>query len=479
MFSYIVKRILLFIPTLIVISLAAFALSKVAPGDPVELRLSGGMQSSQAGQSSEFLAGERAYREKAEELGYDKPVFYFKVQAVAYPDTLYQIPKNAHRETLDRMIFEYGNWPQISDYYHSIRELELALFTTEVTTDDAAYAGQNIVRDRVGQLYLTYDDNEITAFLADIESSVAQYPKLSSLSDKVETLKGNYEAVKSEATPFKNYIPKFSWYGFDNQYHNWLTDFIQFDFGTSILDDRSVWGKISDAIRWTLVINLLAIFLSYLISVPLGVFQAVHKDNFVDRSTTAATFMLYSLPNFWVAVLLLVFLTTPDYGEWTDIFDAGLPKFEPDTAFAKQVVLSLWYLVLPIVCSTYRSFAFISRQMRGAMIDVIKQDYIRTAEAKGLPRNLVIWKHAFRNSLIPIITMFAVLFPAAIAGSIVIEMIFSIPGMGKLFIDSITSRDWPVVFTIMMFSAILTLVGNLVADFMYTIVDPRISFTKK
>lgn len=479
MFNYILKRLLLFIPTLIVISLAAFALSQVAPGDPVELRLSGGMQSSQAGQSSEFLAGERAYREKAEELGYDKPVFYFKVQALSYPDTLYRIPKSAHRETLDRLIYDYGNWEQISDYYHSIRDLELALFTTEVTTDDGAYAGQNIIRDRVGQLYLTYEDTEITAFISDIQTAAGNYPKLAQLNDKIEALASNYSKVKDEATPLRNYFPKFSWYGFDNQYHNWLTNFLQFDFGTSILDDRSVWGKIKDAIQWTLVINLLAIFLSYLISVPLGVFQAVNKDSAIDRSTTAVTFALYSLPNFWVAVLLLVFLTTPDYGEWTDIFDSGLPKFEPDTKFFKMVVQSLWYLVLPVICSTYRSFAFISRQMRGAMIDVVKQDYIRTAQAKGLPGNLVVWKHAFRNSLIPIITMFAVLFPAAIAGSIVIEMIFSIPGMGNLFIDSITSRDWPVVFTIMMFSAILTLVGNLVADFLYTVVDPRISFTKK
>jgi len=479
MFSYIVKRLLLFIPTLLIISLAAFTLSNVAPGDPVELRLSGGMQSSQAGQSSEFLAGERAYREKAEELGYDKPVFYFSIHAAAYPDTLYRIPKQVHRETLDRLIYEYGNWPQIEAYYHNIREIELALFGTGVTTADEAYTGQNLIRDKVGQLYLTPVDEEITIFLEEIQTTAAKYPQLSEIKTKADVLAESYQKVKDETTTSKLYFPKFSWYGFDNQYHNWITDFIQLDFGTSILDDRSVWGKVSEAIRWTLVINIFAIFLSYLISVPLGVFQAVHKDGAIDRSTTAITFMLYSLPNFWVAVLLLVFFTTPDYGEWTDIFDSGLPKFEENTPFYKMVALSLWNLVLPVFCSTYRSFAFISRQMRGAMLNVISQDYIRTAEAKGLARSKVIWKHAFRNSLIPIITMFAVLFPAAIAGSVVIELIFSIPGMGSLFLSSITSRDWPVVFTIMMFSAILTLVGNLVADFLYTVVDPRISFTKK
>ena len=114
--------------------------------------------------------------------------------------------------------------------------------------------------------------------------------------------------------------------------------------------------------------------------------------------------------------------------------------------------------------------------MRGGMLNVIKQDYIRTAHAKGLPENQIVWKHAFRNSLFPIITLFASIFPAAIAGSTVIEVIYSIPGMGFLAYSSIIARDWPVVFTILMFAAILTMIGNLIADFLYAVADPRVSY---
>ena len=114
--------------------------------------------------------------------------------------------------------------------------------------------------------------------------------------------------------------------------------------------------------------------------------------------------------------------------------------------------------------------------MRGGMLNVVKQDYIRTARAKGLEEKKIIWKHAFRNSLFPIITMFAYIFPAAIAGSVVIEVIFSIPGMGGLAYSSIIARDWPVVYTILMFAAILTMVGNLVADMLYAVADPRVTF---
>jgi peptide/nickel transport system permease protein len=143
-------------------------------------------------------------------------------------------------------------------------------------------------------------------------------------------------------------------------------------------------------------------------------------------------------------------------------------------AFIERAV----HLILPIICLTYGSWAYLSRQMRGGVLNVLRQDYIRTAKAKGLADNKVIWKHAFRNSLIPIITIFASIFPAAIAGAFIIEYIFAIPGMGKLTFEALIARDYPMVFTVMLLSAILTLIGNLVADILYAVVDPRISFNK-
>jgi len=142
--------------------------------------------------------------------------------------------------------------------------------------------------------------------------------------------------------------------------------------------------------------------------------------------------------------------------------------------FTERVI----HMILPVFCLTYGSLAYLSRQMRGGILGVFRQDYIRTARAKGVSENKIVWKHAFRNSLIPMITIFASLFPAAISGSFIIENIYSIPGMGQLAYLALVGRDYPIVFAVMMFSAFLTLVGTLVSDILYALVDPRISFDK-
>jgi peptide/nickel transport system permease protein len=144
-----------------------------------------------------------------------------------------------------------------------------------------------------------------------------------------------------------------------------------------------------------------------------------------------------------------------------------------------SLLVKMHHLILPLFCWTYGSLAFVSRQMRGSMINALSQDYIRTARAKGLDEGKVIWKHALKNSLLPIITLFAAVFPYAISGSIVLEIIFAIPGMGKLAFEALGARNYPVVYTVVMFSAILTMAGYLVADICYALVDPRISYSKK
>ena len=187
--------------------------------------------------------------------------------------------------------------------------------------------------------------------------------------------------------------------------------------------------------------------------------------------------MLYSLPNFWIGTMLVIYLCGGDYFSW---FPApGADPIPDDAPFSYWITQTLYKSILPLFCWTYGSLAFISRQMRGGMLNVIGQDYIRTARAKGLDEKTVVWKHAFKNSLIPIITLFANVFPYAISGSFVIEFIFQIPGMGKLTLEALNARNYPVIFSSMMFTAILTMVGTLIADILYAVVDPRISFSQK
>lgn len=458
-----------------IISLVAFGLSKLAPGDPVELITKGG-GSQDSGQSADMIAAEEAYLETAKRLGMHLPNFYFSLSSASMPDTLHKIIKQSERENLSTFIAKYGNWQQISDYFLALKKLEKKLY--EVPADSANYSARRTIRTNIKDLYITSETGTVERLLNEVSIAAKNDSSVqATVGKEAATLTTAYQAIASKATPSQNYVPSIKWFGFENQYHRWISNFFKGDFGFSYLDDRPVANKMWDALRWTLIINFISILLAYILSIPIGISTAVRKDSTYDRVVTTILFILYSLPSFWIGTMLIVFFTSPEYGSMLHWFPAGgvtnLPK---DAPFMARFWDIGYHLILPIICVTYGSLAFIARQMRGGMLNVVKQDYIRTARAKGLEEKKIIWKHAFRNSLFPIITMFAYIFPAAIAGSVVIEVIFSIPGMGGLAYSSIIARDWPVVYTILMFAAILTMVGNLVADMLYAVADPRVTF---
>ncbi|MCO6491344.1 MAG: ABC transporter permease [Phaeodactylibacter sp.] len=470
MVQYLIKRMLIFIPTLLVISLLAFGLSKIAPGDPVEMKLRGFGPDQQNPANAE-----RVYRETADFLGLDKPVFYIGLSPAAYPDTLYNILRRDHRENLSKLVAQYGAWPPISDYYHRLLRMNYVLQDVGRQEEGNAFRS---VRSSLQQLFLAHSDSRITSLLEEAETLALQDSSLqAALLPPIRELKSSYQAIKDNARPELLYLPDIKWYGPDNQYHNWLMGFLQLDFGISYYDSRPVADKMKDALFWTILINGMAILVAYLLSIPLGVFSAVWKDSFFDRSTTLILFILYSLPSFWIGTMLLVFFTTPEYGmDWFP--SIGLGNLPPEAPFWGRFWERASHMGLPVFCLAYGALAFISRQMRGGMLNVIGQDYIRTAWAKGLSGRAVIWRHAFRNALFPIITLFANIFPAVFAGSVAIEVIFNIPGMGKLTIDAILQRDWPVVYTVLMLSAILTMAGILIADVLYAWADPRVSYSR-
>ncbi|MCC6695132.1 MAG: ABC transporter permease [Candidatus Hydrogenedentes bacterium] len=268
-------------------------------------------------------------------------------------------------------------------------------------------------------------------------------------------------------------------YGLDKpiyiQYGRWLKRLATLDFGTSYKDRRPVLEKIGEALPVTLQINLLSFFFIYVFSIPLGVISAVKQGTWGDAITTLFLFLLYSLPSFWVAMLLMYFLGGGQHLNWFPIYGINSLGAEKMT-FWPWLWDRLWHLVLPTFCLTYWGFAYISRYARSGMIDVIRQDYIRTAKAYGFSNKVVIFKYAFRNSLIPILTLLGMLLPALLGGSVIIEQIFSIPGMGRLGFEAILSRDYPLVMGILSISALLTLVGLILSDIFYALADPRIRF---
>ncbi len=266
-------------------------------------------------------------------------------------------------------------------------------------------------------------------------------------------------------------------YGLDKpipvQYIRWLGRVARLDFGESFVDKRPVTERILEALPVTLQFNILSLLLIYLISIPLGVFSAVRQHTWADTFVTLGLFILYSLPSFWVAMLLMMFLGG---GQWLDWFPIhGLSsEGAQDWPWYAWLGDRLWHMVLPLFCLTYGGLAILSRYMRAGMLDTIRQDYIRTARAYGFSERVVIFRYAMRNSLIPIITLLGTLLPAMIGGSVIIETIFSIPGMGRLAFQAVLNRDYPLIMGAFTFSAILTLIGLIITDVMYAIIDPRI-----
>jgi peptide/nickel transport system permease protein len=266
-------------------------------------------------------------------------------------------------------------------------------------------------------------------------------------------------------------------YGLDKPiivgYAEWVGKFVRLDFGTSRKDGRPVSIRIADALPITLGLNVITLIIVYIISIPMGIVSAVKKDTLFDRGSSLVLFILYSLPSFWIGLLLLMYFSG---GEYLNLFPLGgiSSDWAADADFFTKAADVAHHLVLPVITLTYGSFAFLSRYSRANMLEVINQQYITTARSKGLSEKKVIFVHAFRNSLVPLVTLMASLLPGLLGGSVIVESIFSIPGMGMLAFESILSRDIPVIMAIAAISALLTLLGILISDLMYAVVDPRI-----
>jgi peptide/nickel transport system permease protein len=264
-------------------------------------------------------------------------------------------------------------------------------------------------------------------------------------------------------------------YGLDQplhvQYIRWVERLAVLDLGRSFTDGRPVLEKIRERLPITILINVLSMILILAVAVPIGIISATKQYSFFDKATTVLVFVGFAMPTFWLALLLMILFGV--HLGWLPI--SGLQSMQADQLTFWPL---LWdrsrHLILPIFVSSFGGVAGYSRYMRSSMLEVVRQDYIRTARAKGLPERQVIYKHAFRNALMSTITILGLAIPGLIGGSAIFEQIFAIPGMGKLFLDATWARDYPVVMGILVMGALLTLLGNLVADIAYALADPRV-----
>lgn len=385
MWTYILKRILWFIPTLLIVSLIGFILLANAPGDAVDSIV----MSSNSGslKTTQDIEQQKKYWRK--QLGLDLPLFYFSVCKLSEPDTLYKITNKIQLERIKEHIKTTGG--------------------------------------------------------------------------------------------YKNYLPKIIWYGFHNQYHRWLfggynsKGIIRGDFGLSISKKEPVIAIIKDKVIWSLFFSILSIVLAYVVSIPIGIKISIQPESKFSKVSQFILFLWYSMPSFFIGVLLLMVFANPDV---LSVFPpSGIKPIEgynENASLIEKIVDSLPYMVLPLICYTYSSLAFISRLTATSIREQFYMDYIKTAKAKGLSEKKIVWKHALKNSALPLITVFSSVFPSIIGGSVVIESIFTIPGMGLETVKAIIAQDYPIVIAIITLSSALTMFGYLLADILYAWVDPRI-----
>lgn len=265
-------------------------------------------------------------------------------------------------------------------------------------------------------------------------------------------------------------------YGLDKplheQYLHWLGRMIHLDFGNSMsADARPVLDKIRERLPLTLSMNVISLALTLFIAIPLGIVSACRQNTWMDRSITVFVFLGFSIPSFWLALLLMLWLGVDmQLLPLSGLVSMDYPQLTPWGKFKDLAA----HLTMPILVYTIGSLAGMSRYMRACMLETLHQDYILTARAKGLPGYVVILHHALRNAMLPIITLLGLSLPGLIGGSVIIESIFALPGLGQLFYASVMARDYTMIMGNLVLGAALTLLGNLLADVCYGLADPRI-----
>ncbi|HET7452654.1 MAG TPA: ABC transporter permease [Thermoanaerobaculia bacterium] len=265
-------------------------------------------------------------------------------------------------------------------------------------------------------------------------------------------------------------------YGLDRplpaQIGDWFGRAARLDFGRSFQDHRPVSRRIAEALPYTAGLNALALLLSLAVAVPLGAAQARRPGSVFDRASGRLVFLLYSMPSFWMAMILVTIFSTRL--AWLPLF--GVASDPPPAGWGAALLDRLAHLALPLACLTYGTLAFLTRLVRSAVAEELGREYVLAARARGLSERRALWAHAFRNALLPLITVMGLVVPGLLSGSVIVEQIFAWPGLGRLYFEAVLARDYPVVLGLTFFTAVATLGATLAADVAYAFADPRVRY---
>jgi len=513
--TFIVRRLLLMLPTLVGISFLIFMLIALSPGG-----IGAGVSAAGAGGAT-GAAQQQAYAE--ERYGLDDPVLvqYFRwlhrVSPIKFGardqlspgGELIRLPREVRPAAL--LDWDAGEWRKARDSRSDVELLALARAQAQAATAEPPEAYRRAAR--------AYAEGRVRQIDSGVEfrSALERYVGAVGVRGAFDSRNQPREAIFTALTPERS---RPEWTAVEKagramvEAYNGARErraalvvaiearpFPQVgvpivpgvlsvaapDLGTSFSKNRSVADLILTALPVTMLINLLAFPLIYAVAIPGGMLAASRRGTWIDSLLGALAVGLWSIPTVWAGVLAIGFLARPSGGlgafpvaglhDNAAAYFAFLPNVSSSGAFERGWLLDLlWHIALPVACLVYGGFAVLSKQTRAAMLENFSADYVRTAKAKGVPRRDVVLRHVFRNSLLPLITMFVSIFPAMLAGSVIVEQIFSVPGMGSLMIESINVRDREVILANTLMIAIVNLLALLGADLLYALADPRVSY---
>lgn len=471
---YLVKRLLWFIPGVFIVTLLAFTISVNAPGDPLDVYKSEIQKTETENREQEALIIQQ-WRQK---LGLDLPVFYLSLTSLSTPSAILNANLSAEEQTaLKRLSFASGNASNSKLLHASFSGM------WQVLADDTGRIEEKkreLALVRINSLKTADSEDKIQLLMDDVRKLQIIDPLFQRQYQNSDKLFRNW---RIETTIWKSWTPTFQIH-IDNKYHRWLfgdpyglsNGVIRGDFGKSLITKLPVADTIYSRFKWSAIMAILSILIAFMVSVPLGVWAGARPGSWFDKIINFILFILFCIPEFWMGTLLLMTFANPDSLHWLPVSGVMPPGgFPKEMGYLDKLLGTIPYLILPLCCYTYSSFAFTSRIIRSSIRDNMMQDHIRTAKAKGLPLPSIAFKHAFRNALLPAITVFSEVFPMAVGGSVIIETIFNIPGMGFETVQAVFNRDYPMIIAVCMLSALLTMIGFLVADILYAIADPRIN----
>jgi len=454
MTGYVVKRLLMIVPTLVLVLALSFLLQSLAPGDKVAKHLD--LEGSHATLTKEAYL--QSYRSISARYGLDLPTFYFSIQPSYYPDTLYRVIPQEKRNLLTQMLRQVKDWEQVANF-----DKHLTTAIGELKDEGESRR----VRNELLKLEQDRSLSDVTARCHKIENLDVDLTDMTSVNILIRT-------VRAMQTSKSFSYPTFRYHGSNNQFQLWITSIFDKDRNVSLLDGTPVIDKILRALKWTTFMSIVAFILVSIISLVIGYSQVYLSGGLYDRGMSILLYILIAIPTFWLASLLVVFFTTPEYGAWTDIFPSiGLKPSFVERSFAESLMDNLGQLILPTICMTVLSISYLSIQLKSDLLEALKQPHVLMARAKGLSDKRVLRSHALPNALVPYTTILTGAIPGIFAGAVIIEDIFNIPGIGRLILTSVRESDWPVVFTVVIVISIATMIGYLLGDIILMKLYPK------